>query len=196
MTEAPALRLASALATRLCHDMAGLLGNMAGMLDLLDEEAEARSLATETATTLIARVRLLRTAWGGGGGTLDAPALLALADGLPGVERLRLDFSGLHGELPETPARLLLCLLLAALPGLPRGGAIIVASAGDGVSITLSGNGATWPELLAACASSERACWDAGASPKALAPALACLLASEGGWAVQPRGLAVHLTPA
>jgi hypothetical protein len=189
-----ALRLSSTLATRLSHDVAGLLGTLAGTLDMAD--AEAGALAAETAAALIARVRLLRAAWGGGGGPLDALTLAKLAQGLPGIERLQLDFSELRAPLADVPARLALCLLLAALPGMPRGGAVAVGAAPrGGVRVTLGGAGTAWPALLAACAASEAACWDAAASPRDVAAPLLCLLAASKGWRIMLEGASARAVP-
>ncbi len=193
--EDDAVAFAATLATRLCHDVAGLLGTLAGTLELADEDDEARQLAAETAQTLIARVRLLRAAWGGGAGPLDAATIGALAEGLPGIERLRLDTSGLPGELAETPSRLILCLLLAALPGLPRGGSIAVAVApGGAIRMRLSGQAAAWPDTLAICAANAAACWSAN-TPRTLAAPLACLLAQEAGWRIAVEQDTVTLAP-
>jgi len=187
-----ATALAATLATRLCHDVAGLLGTMSGLMDMADEDPEARLLAAETAHTLMARVRLLRAAWGGGAGPLDAAAITSLAQGLPGIERLQLDLSGLPGELAEAPARLALCLMLAALPGMPRGGVITMAAAGRGVQVSLSGKSAAWPASLADCALGGAlggaACWSAASSPGGLAVPLACLVAANAGWKVGVSG--------
>ena len=60
------LALAGAVCARVCHDLAGTLGAMAGMLDLVAEsqDAEALALASSCARELTARLRLLRAAWG------------------------------------------------------------------------------------------------------------------------------------
>jgi histidine phosphotransferase ChpT len=191
-----AATLSATLATRLCHDVAGLLGTLAGTLDLADEDPEARALAAETAQTLIARVRLLRAAWGGAAGPLDAGAIADLAEGLPCIERLRLDLAGLPGELAETPARLTLCLLLAALPGLHRGGTITLAADQDGgASMTLAGTGAAWPDNLLDCIASDAACWAATDGPRGLAAPLACLIARAAGWRIAVEGQSARILP-
>jgi histidine phosphotransferase ChpT len=178
--------LCSALATRICHDVAGLLGTLAGMLEMAAEDAEAAALAGETAGVLAARVRLLRAAWGGGGGPMDAAALAGFAQGLPGIERLQLDFSGLDGELTEAPARLVLCLLLGALPGMPRGGTIRISAAPrGGARLVLSGPGAAWSEGLSAWGDPAVAAQVAAAAPRGMAAPLACLLAARDGWGVR-----------
>lgn len=184
--EADAVRLAAIVSTRLCHDVAGLLGILAGTMELADEDPEARLLAVEAAGTLITRVRLLRAAWGGGGGAMDAGALAGLAAGLPGIERLRLDFSGLPGELAETPARVLLCVLVAAAPGLPRGTALSFQPAPrGGVRVDIAGSAAAWPAPLLLCASNEAALREAASTPRDVAAPMACLLARHHGWVIR-----------
>jgi histidine phosphotransferase ChpT len=193
--DADAVGLASTLATRLCHDMAGLLGTLAGTLDMADEDPEAKELAAETLETLIARVRLLRTAWGGGGGALDAGAILELAAGLPGIERWRLEMSALTGTLEETPARLVLCLMLTALGGMPRGGIMSLAAAPQGGAwIGLAGKAAGWPPALAQCADSDDACWRAAQAPGSLPAPLVCLLARQAGWRIDVDGCEARIS--
>jgi histidine phosphotransferase ChpT len=190
-----AVELASTLATRLCHDMAGLLGTLAGTLDMADEDPEAKELAAETLETLIARVRLLRTAWGGGGGDLDAGAIADLAAGLPGIERWRLEMSDLPGTLEETPARLVLCLMLTALGGMPRGGVMSLAAAPlGGVRIGLAGKSAGWPAALAECAASDAACRRGAQTPGGLPAPLVCLLARQAGWRIEVDGSEVRVS--
>lgn len=187
-----AAELATAVATRICHDLAGLLSALSGTLELAEDDPEAALLATETAAALIARVQLLRAAWGGGAGALDGPAIAGYAQGLPGIERLHLDVAGLQGELDEVPARLALCLLLAAVPGVPRGGAIRITNAPrGGVDLTLAGIGAAWPEALERCVSGRT---DA-VVPRTLAAPLACRLAEQAGWRIVLSGATATAAP-
>lgn len=195
--EDDAVRLAASVATRLCHDMAGLLGILAGTLDMADEDPEAKVLAAETAQTLITRVRLLRAAWGGDGGAMDAGAIAGLAAGLPGIERLRLDFAGLSDELAETPAQLLLCVLVAATTGLPRGTMLSFRTVPHGgVCLKIAGSAAAWPPSLLACANSETALWEAATAPRDVAAPLACLLARDHGWQIRVEGDSVMVVQA
>jgi histidine phosphotransferase ChpT len=157
------------VATRICHDLAGLVGTLGGALDLLDDDPEAAPLARDCAGQLTARLRLFRAAWGGNAGALDGGALAALARGLPGAERLTIDFSGLDGALAEAPARLVLCLLLSAAPALPRGTVIWVTRNKVGVRLGLSG-GEVWPR-------------DGG-----VAAGLPGLIAGTGEWQVRLAG--------
>jgi histidine phosphotransferase ChpT len=190
-----AAELATTVATRICHDLAGLLSALSGTLELAGEDPEAATLAAETAATLIARVQLLRAAWGGGAGPLGGAAITGFARGLPGIERLHLDVAELEGELEEVPARLALCLLLAAVPGMPRGGDIGIANARrGGVRITLAGIGAAWPESLASCVGSSAA-WRGATTPRTLAAPLACVLAEQAGWRILLSGPTASAVP-
>jgi len=190
-----AAELATAVATRICHDVAGLLSALSGTLELAEDDPEAAELANETAAMLVARVQLLRAAWGGGAGPLDGAAIVAFAQGLPGIERLRLDVGDLAGELAEVPARLALCMLLAAVPGVPRGGAIRIANAAHGgVELTLCGIGAAWPEALASCVSTPAA-WRDATAPRTLAAPLACMMAAQAGWRITLEGTTAVVAP-
>jgi len=193
--EGGAAELATTVATRICHDLAGLLSALSGTLELAADDPEAAALAAETAATLIARVQLLRAAWGGGAGPLGGASIAGFAQGLPGIERLHLDATGVEGELADVPARLALCLLLAAIPGMPRGGGVRFANAPrGGVQITLTGVGAAWPETMANCVAS-KAAWGDAFRPRALAAPLACLLAEQAGWRISLAGATATATP-
>ncbi len=186
------LSFASAVTARLCHDVAGLLGTLAGTLELIDEEPEAAGLAADTAAALSARLRLLRTAWGGGGGAMDGAAIIALAQGLPGAERIRLDTTALPGILEEEAARLAMCLLLAAAPTLPRGTLVtLTGTPFGGFIIRLEGPNATWPAALAASPPLRP-----GQTQGALAASYAQLLAAQTGWQLDATGTSVTANPA
>lgn len=175
------IALAEAVTTRICHDLAGLLGTLGGALEFASEDIEAASLAAETSATLTARVKLLRAAWGGGAGPLSAADIAALSEGLPGIERLHLTLSALPPVLDEVPARLLLCLLLAAVPALPRGGEVRLEYA-DAVSLQVTLPGNTWPAPLLRCIEQNAVDLDIFDSPRQLAAPLAWMVATQAGW--------------
>ena len=169
--------LAENVARRICHDFASLLGTLNGLTELSAEDPEAALLARETARRLVARLQLVRGAWGGGGDDLDGAAIMALAEGLPGAERLVVDCSALDGVLEGVAARLCLCLLLAGAGAMPRGGIIRVGGGGQDVWVELDGPRAAWPVSLAAPT-------DASADPRDLPAVLCQVLAAASGWRI------------
>jgi histidine phosphotransferase ChpT len=190
----PALPLAECLATRLCHDVAGLVGTLAGTLEMALEDgqpdAEAAQLAIDATRLLGARVRLYRAAWGGG--ELAAESLNALTEGLPNRARLRLELATIAPAFSDDPTdpdalkpggpRLLLCLLLAGCAGLHGGGTIAARpEPGGGFSMTLTGKHAAWPEELFGQPPAEL-------DARGLAAPMAALVAAALGWRLLQRG--------
>lgn len=150
-----ALRLAELLAARLCHELAGPIGALAGTLELAIEDADGAgfALALEQAAATAARLRLLRAAWGLPGEPLDVAGLRELLTGRPRAARVHLDLDGLDGTTAYSPqaARLLLNVLLLATEGLPHGGTIVVAQpVSDQLVVQLRGDRAAWPARFAA----------------------------------------------
>ena len=176
----PDLAFAATLAARLCHDLAGTMGALTGMLDMAagGTEPEALDLALTCARELSARLRLLRAAWSDDAETPDLESVLA---GLPGAERLRV-------ELPE-PApdsgvarRLAANLLLMAAGALPRGGAIRMTAGQWGIAVDIDGPRAAWPAALARCLSDPEALTLACTTSREVGVAVACLVAAKAGW--------------
>ncbi len=134
-----ALTLASVLCARICHDLAGSLGALSGMLDILAEqpgpEPETLDIARACARELSDRLRLLRAAWGA---ESEAGDLAALLPGLPGAARLRVDLSRLATADCLATTRLCASLLLLA------------ASALRHLSLRIEGPRAAWPAALSA----------------------------------------------
>ena len=191
------------LTTRLCHDMAGLVATLAGTLEMVLEDqghgadTEAASLATDAARMLAVRLRLYRAAWGGG--DMEQASLAGLAEGLPNRARLQLDLAAVDearmgGSLDENGCRLVLCLLLAASAGMPRGGTVRAGLAHDGgaaagIMMQISGDRTAWPATLADQP-------DQPASPAgALAAPLARMLAASIGWRLVLDGDVLHARP-
>ncbi len=150
-----ALRLAELLAARLCHELAGSIGALAGTLELAIEDADDAgfALALEQAAAAAAQLRLLRAAWGLPGEPLDVAGLRELLIGRPRAGRVHLDLDGLDSTTTYSPhaARLLLNVLLLATEGLPRGGTIVVGQpASDQLAVQLQGDRAAWPASFAA----------------------------------------------
>jgi len=182
------LRLAELLAARLCHEVSGPAGTLAGAVEIArtepDSAAEALDIAAQAATGLATRLRLLRAAWAGGEGELDVQTLRSLSAGLPGRSRLELDFSGLAPGIAFAPdaGRVVLNMLMLAAESLPAGGAISLA--GDprhAVSVSISGPRAAWTPGLAICLSDPDALDRQFGAPRLLQGPLTALIAHTAG---------------
>jgi histidine phosphotransferase ChpT len=183
-----ALRLAELLAARLCHDLGGLAGPLAGTFELQAagqvSPVEALATANEVALDLTRRVRLLRAAWGGDAAPMGPSRLRELAMGAPRANELRLDLSAVPASImfSNDMARVLLNIVLLAGESLPRGGTLAFVDAGDGqVLAVLTGPRAAWPAGFAAVIADEAAAWDAVSEPRALLAPLTALLARSLG---------------
>ncbi len=174
------LSLASTLCARLCHDLAGTVGALAAALAMTgkDGDPEALSLASDCAQELADRLRLLRSAWSA---DEEAPEPACLVAGLPGIERLQVDLSGLPVTLAEAPRRLSPNLLLLAAQSLPRGGSIRLAGEDGGLSLEIAGPRAGWPAVLGQCLDQPEGLQSAAASPRDVAVAITCLRAERLG---------------
>jgi histidine phosphotransferase ChpT len=145
-------QLADSLCAKLCHEMSGPLGTVTGALDMAAEDpetaAESLQLAHEAASQMVLRLRLLRAAWAGECGPMDAADLAKLAAGLP--PRVKVELGGLVGQFSTQAARVLINLLLLGMEALPRGGTISLSGApGQDVLLAVSGAHAAWPSGLA-----------------------------------------------
>lgn len=151
-----ALRLAELLCSRLCHDLAGPLAALIGILEIAHEEypdSESVSIGEQTAIDLGQRLKLLRAAWGEASEELDAAGLQRHVEGLASSRNVTLDIAGLEpSAVFEAPiARLLLNILLLARESMPAGGVVALAgSPGNKLFVTISGPRAAWPPSLAA----------------------------------------------
>lgn len=184
-----ALALARLLAARLCHDIGGLAGTLAGAVDIAQsgtdrEEAEALALAAEAASGLAARLRLLRAAWAGEPEALRFSTLREFGAGLG--ERVALDLAAVPAGtvFPAALGRVVLNSLLLAAQTLPRGGEIALAAAGPDLWMVLPrGSKAAWPAGFAAQLTDSDKAWTAAlsASPRSLQAPLLVLLAAEAG---------------
>jgi len=144
------LVLAGAICARICHDMAGTLGALSGMLDMQHEDgadSDTLEVARSCARDLTLRLRLLRAAWGGDS---EVPDLAVAVVALPNAERLRVDMGGLPADQEEAMRRLCVSLLIVAAGALPRGGTITLAGGTNALSLMIEGQRAAWPALLLA----------------------------------------------
>jgi len=182
------LRLAELLAARLCHEVSGPAGTLAGAVEIARTEpgsaAEALGIAAEAAAGLAARLRLLRAAWAGAAETLDIAALRALCAGLPRHVWVDLDGLPANQHFPATSAQVLLNVLLLAAESLPKGGVVVVGEAGpDATLVVPRGQNAAWPPGFAAWMADPAPAWRAidSAAPRRLQGPLTALLAHGAG---------------
>jgi histidine phosphotransferase ChpT len=187
------LDLAEAMATRICHDLAGLCGTLTGALELITEDGgeagEAASIANESAQRIADRVRLLRAAWGGGTETLDPTGIEALAPGLPAAQRLTVSASGLAAQtpLPGGLAQVVLNAILLASESLPRGGTIALSGSEACISIRIAGLNARWPTELGALLAARADPRPDFAEPHRMQAPMLALLARRAGLVLRLR---------
>jgi histidine phosphotransferase ChpT len=169
-----ALSLAEKMATRLCHDLAGMLGTVSNAMEMAASDpamaAEALELARDGARQLGTRLRLLRTAWGGSDPmaerSIGMQDLRDLASGLPVGRRVTLLLDNIPDSRSFTPqaAQLLLNLLLMAVESLHGAGVASLSGGESGdVVVSIDGPRAAWPADLAMLLANP-----AAASPAAL----------------------------
>ncbi|MCQ4160690.1 histidine phosphotransferase family protein, partial [Roseomonas sp. GC11] len=145
--------LAQDLCARLCHDLVGPLGTVAGAIDLLAEDPEAAELARDAAAVLRRRLKFWRAACGAGTGPLSLQEVQALLEGMLAGGRATLQPESLPESevLGAAEAQLLLSGAMLAGEALPRGGVVRLRRGGGG-SLVLQpeGRSAAWPPVLAA----------------------------------------------
>jgi histidine phosphotransferase ChpT len=189
MDDSGDLRLASLLASRLCHDLVGPLGAVDNGLELMAENGElageAMALAQRSARRATGRLQLFRFAFGTAGGEEHFG---------PGEAR-GLAMECLHSgavvidwpaamELPPGAARLLLNLLLLGSECLPRGGRLAVERTQAGVAVVCEGTQIRLlPEVKAAVEG--KAALDT-LSPRTVVGHYAQRLATTLGWSIHP----------
>lgn len=126
----PVTALADALAARLCHDLSGPAGTVAGMLELHDPARDppdgTLDLAREATGQLLRRLKLARAAWAGAA-DWEAGALAGLA-ALAATDRLHVRLDATSLALGRAPAlgRLLLNVVLLGEETLGGRGAVAI----------------------------------------------------------------------
>ncbi len=187
---AEALRLVEMMATRLCHDLAGMLGTVSNAMEMALGDpvmaAEALELAQDGARQLGRRLRLLRAAWGG----CDASAehsvgmqdLRDLATGLALGRRVTLLLDNVPDTRSFTPqaAQLLLNLLMLAVESLHGAGVAALSGGETGeLVVSIDGPRAAWPGDLAAMLTDPLAAAAAAARMERLQQSLLVALLAE-----------------
>ena len=153
------LDLAALLCSRVCHDVISPVGAIANGLELFDDpemDAETKATALEmirsSARTAGAKLKFCRIAFGAAGSAgalIDLSEAGEVAKGFVGEEKVRLDWQAPRENRPKQQVKLLLNMLLLAMSGIPRGGLVTVAAAGDYLSVRASGERAKISEPMA-----------------------------------------------
>jgi len=185
---ADTVQLAELVSIKFGHDLSGLAGSLTGILELIadsqDDSTNEVTLAIQTATELMLRLQLLRSAWGGVSEEMDLSTLRAHKLGLVGAERLSLDLDGLDQAsfFPIAMARIVLNVMLMAAEAMPGGG--VLSLSGDPAShlvIQIAGPGAAWPAGFMLCMADEAEAWAALDGPRHLQAPLTALIAHHTG---------------
>jgi histidine phosphotransferase ChpT len=192
MLTEPRLNLAQDLCARLCHDLVGPLGTVAGAVEMVGEDPEAAELAREAAASLRGRLQLWRAACGAGTGPMTPPEMAELLEGNLAGGRASPALEALSpGEFFAAPvAQMLLVATMLGGEALPRGGVVRLLPRDGGVAVHPEGRVLNWPPALVAALAGE-----AAEGPRAvLAPLLARLVAGAG-WQVRLTEEALLLHP-
>lgn len=147
------LLLMQDLCARVCHDLGGPVGTVAGALDLTDSMGEeALDLARDASASMRARLRVWRAACGGGSGDLTIGSLSEMLEGILSGGRAQLVVHGIKADtvLPSRTAQVLMTACMLAGEALPRGGEVRLCQDGPEGSFFLlpEGRVATWPPAL------------------------------------------------
>lgn len=154
----PSLALAAQLCSKLCHDLAGVLGAIANGAELLEDEDDeeirnqALELLAQSAEQAGRRLRFFRIAFGAGGAlgdVIDVGELRDAVEGQLGGGRLRVEWPADLARLTKPEAKLLLNLMLVAAAGLPRGGFLRPSAGPDGaIGVVAEGEIANLPDAV------------------------------------------------
>ncbi len=185
-----ALAFAQTMATRLCHDLAGMLGAVTGALEMINEDAtmiaDALPVATDAAGVLAHRLRMMRTVWGAPGERFGVAELHDMARGLPLGRRTSVELSGLAQDrvFSALGGQVLLNTLVLGVECLGGAGvATLIGERTGDVLLRIEGKRAAWPEglgeMLADRAAAEAASRLAG--PRDMQAAYTALLAHDAG---------------
>ena len=149
------LRLAQLLCARVCHDLIGAAGAIETGVELLAEDSADRAdifdLSGLSGRQLNRRLAFYRLAFGMTGRTSEGRALgevKRLAEGFLDGGRVSIRWeigsAGVEdGGLRGDETRMLLCAVLVAAEGLPRGGQLTVRLRGAGATIAVEARGKT-----------------------------------------------------
>jgi histidine phosphotransferase ChpT len=179
------LRIAEALAARLCHELVSPVGAIANGVEILAEDAgfaaDAATLIGQSAAQASRRLQFYRLAYGAlaevGADAARQATLELFAEGRCRCEWLP------ASPVPDPLAKVMMNLLLLAAATLPRGGVVMPIARDGSLAVTAEGAGARLdddlPELLAQTAPPEVI------GPKTVQAAFTAALAEAAGFTIR-----------
>lgn len=138
--------MAEMLFSKMTHDLASPTGAVENGLELLEDDSdqemmqEALSMIRDSASTVSARLRLYRLAYGTAAGSRSLNALAitnTLAAFFSGEKRLNVSLNPSEVDLPEQQKKLLFNLILCAASSLPRGGSVTAGWDAERINIDI-----------------------------------------------------------
>lgn len=180
-------RLASLLASRVCHDLINPAGALAAGLEVLDEESdpgmreEAMRLIRVSAKKSVDQLTFARIAFGAGGAyadELDLAEARKAAEGWFSHIKPELDWRLADEMASKDFCKALLCTLLAAADSVPRGGVVRVDGRPGSIVVTASGDRARLQDTVAAAIAGDVETLEAKQTPLFIA---AMLVRAAGG---------------
>ena len=182
------LQLAELIAGRICHDLSGPVGPIAGMLELMQDDPdtaeEALAIVTETAASLVARLQLARAAWTGNISEMGVGEIGRLVTAGMARKRVTINLEGLPASATFSAgtARLLLNILMLGVESLPGGGVLACSGEPDGdMIVTITGPKAAWPPGLGAGLADPASAMELLDSPRDVLMPFVVLLAARPG---------------
>jgi histidine phosphotransferase ChpT len=134
------LDFAALLVSRVCHDLVSPVGAVVNGLEVLEDEtdaamrADALRLVAASAEQAAARLQFARIAFGAAGSAgaeLDLAEVGRIMDGLLRGGKVELAWNMQAVNWPKDWAKLLMNVVVLATDCLPRGGRVVVSTAGD-----------------------------------------------------------------
>lgn len=151
-------RVLELLASRLCHELISPVGAINNGVELLNDGdagfvRDATALIGQSARRAAMRLQFYRFAYGAGGVGGGAPDAKSLVAGILEGGKVRCDWPAEFDALTPPWQKLACNLTLLTAELLPRGGTVMLARAGNGVSAMAAGESVNLtPELKAAVA--------------------------------------------
>jgi len=200
------LDFAALMCSRVCHDLISPVGAIVNGIEVLEDDNDestktfAMELIKKSARQASARLQFCRLAFGAAGSAgaqIDLGDAESVARGFLEDDKTRLAWNLPRVLLAKNRVKLLLNLLILATQTIPRGGALTVASLGEGdtmgFQITAAGLNARIPQAVPALLATESA---AQVDAHAIQPFFTGMLARSCGLTVTlaPDGEAILVT--